>query len=309
MPSKRSQEYIRIDHDDGLRFTRRPGLLSEVLFALSEIWSDLTGRNYSREASQFLSAIRVREPTNISRIPLSAKRRARELYIYSVRGGSEVDINSLLEFEKLRKLRISAHIEVRNIAALAGLRDLASLVIESRLDDEIPFSELPELVEIAINASRNVDNLHEGNRLRYVQLRRLSKSKPMLSSLKDLRWVSLVRCNAMVDLTILADCPSLNAVNLHYCSRLERLNGVEALTQLRTLTAEKCPTLADISALAALPKIRNLEFRDCKGLSDISPLGTIDSEFKISLIGNKSMERSWVQELEGMPNAKAYFVN
>ena len=97
-----------------------------------------------------------------------------------------------------------------------------------------------------------------------------------LKNLHALKSICFIKCESLMDISIIENLINLQSINLSGCKSLSNLNALSGLTQLQSLNLSYCESLSDVSPLSGLTKLHSLDLRKCESFTDIRPLSSLN---------------------------------
>jgi hypothetical protein len=180
------------------------------------------------------------------------------------------DLTGLEYATNLETLRVGQNDYIRDIAPLAGLTKLRTLVLNNSLISDLsPLSGLHDLEYLDIHENAYTD------------------ISP-LASLVNLRYLNIHE-NQFSDISALSGLSNLETLIANF-ALINDVSPLAGLIHLSTLNLEN-NEISDISALSSLTSLQDLNLRDNR-IADISPLTTLMSLQSLYLNGNPRSEQA-----------------
>ena len=128
-----------------------------------------------------------------------------------------------------------------------------------------------------------------GNRLKTLNIFRLSTQLPSLDSLAQLTALNLSFCDSLTHLPSLDSLSQLTTLNLSGCRSLAQLPCLDSLAQLTTLKLSECTSLAQLPCLDSLSQLTTLDLSGCENLTQLPSLDSLSQLTALSLSRCRSL--------------------
>lgn len=179
----------------------------------------------------------------------------------TIDGSPLQDTRAFVSLTGLRTLRLDANDQLRDLAGLAGLRELVDVTISRcPVDNLAPLSSLTRLENLVVTRVAADDVAPLGSLAQLPALTLGSRRLRDLSPLAQLAQLEHLRLeeSAVSDLAPLGALGRLEFLSLAYLRELSDLGPIAQLPALARLHLIELPKVRDASPLAALPRLREL---------------------------------------------------
>lgn len=197
---------------------------------------------------------------------LIAKQRIPVVRLSTAMGWRGTDVQFLRQLYDLRGVEIYSP-DVRDVSAIASLRNLCVVGLDCDLKVPVELSQLSELRVVKATWKSALKSVLQCSGLKHLNLT---------------NWPD-------VDLRSLASMTRLAKLQLT-SRKLVSLRGITAFSALEWVDLHACPKLESIDEIRACAGVSHLEVTSCKGVRDISAIGELGSLRELHLDNDGDIE-------------------
>ena len=227
-----------------------------------------------------------------------------ELYLNYARGWSGESIAFLKTLPFLRALRI-VDWRLQDDTPISELEELEYLQLNTLCKNNLDFSRLVRLTRCSLHWRKSAQSLFESNSVRELLVDRFTqKTAEPFARLKSIRSLSILNAASLSDISDLGRLSNLEYLLLSGLPRLSSLQGLGAALRLQKISINRCRAIRDVEPLATLPALESLELDDDGRISSLSPLRYAMELRSLRLSGSTNVEDGELGFVFGLPNLR-----
>lgn len=304
---KGTEIYKRINPYEGFSYSRPSSAVSKVLSLASELKSDVFKRNYRRFEHHDGVGLHFSTPEAILEVSDSLAKKTKMITIHSSHGATSFDVNNLKSFSNLRDVRFGHLVTPVNISSLPYMGKLKSLVMEMKVKETIPFSDMKALEELWINGQSNLKDIKALSKtLNSLTVYNLKNSDEIIN-LKKLKYLKIVGAQKEKNLEFLSNFQYLEVLILNNLLNLISTKGINNSPKVTHLVIEKCKSLELFEGINKLTKLCFIELRKCLNISNLESFNYSKSLTDLYIFNCPLIAKEDLLKVVGSQNIERYF--
>jgi len=304
---KGTEIYKRINPYEGFSYSRPSNAVSKVLSLASELKSDVFKRNYRRFEHHDGVGLHFSTPEAILEVADSLAQKTKMITIHSSYGATSFDVSDLKSFSNLRDVRFGHLVTPVNISSLPSISKLKSLVVEMKVKEIIPFSDMKSLEELWINGQSNLQDIRALSKtLNSLTVYNLKNSDEIIR-LKKLKYLKIVGAQAEKNLEFLSSFEDIEVLILNNLINLKSTKGINNSANITHCVIENCKSLELLEGVKKLTSLCFFELRKCLNITNIESLKDNNSLTDLYIFNCPFITKEALLKIVGKQNIDRYF--